>query len=379
MKRAAFFLVLAIVVGGVIASLMARDPGYVLLVYDGFSFETSLWFALLTLVVIYALSKLVFALLGRLANTGSGMRSWNAARRLRQAHEQTLRGVLLLAEGEWGAARAAFLGAISHAEIPLVNYLGAARAASALREPEARDSLLRHAIESTPGSSTAVRLVQVELQLAEGQLAEARAILEGLHGEAPRHALVLRRLVDCYRGLADWPALIALGPELRRNKAFREDEVSVWLRDALLAHFATADADALPALWESVPKKAREDVDLVLAYATALARSGGGEAAEDLVRHALKRGWDTRLVELYGRIDAPGLDRQLGTAESWLRDHPQDAALLLTLGRLALRQASLVKAGDYLRSSLRLDPTPAVYAELGRLWSAENQAQHIGD
>jgi hypothetical protein len=50
--------------------------------------------------------------------------------------------------------------------------------------------------------------------------------------------------------------------------------------------------------------------------------------------------------------------RQLQTAEGWLKDHPQDASLLLTLGRLSLQNRLWGKARDYLESSLRMERNP---------------------
>jgi HemY protein len=59
--------------------------------------------------------------------------------------------------------------------------------------------------------------------------------------------------------------------------------------------------------------------------------------------------------------------KQLQTAESWLKNHTDDAGLLLTLGRLCLQSSLWGKARDYLESSLRLQRNPEACAELARL------------
>ena len=58
---------------------------------------------------------------------------------------------------------------------------------------------------------------------------------------------------------------------------------------------------------------------------------------------------------------------QLQTAEAWLKDHPNDPSLLLTLGRLCLQTSLWGKARDYLESSLRVQRNPEACAELARL------------
>ena len=44
-------------------------------------------------------------------------------------------------------------------------------------------------------------------------------------------------------------------------------------------------------------------------------------------------------------------------AESWLKQHPDDAALLLTLGRLCAQQELWGKAQSYLDASIAVEPT----------------------
>ncbi len=43
MKRGLLLLLVVIAVAGYLGTLIARDPGYVLLAYDGYSMQTSLW------------------------------------------------------------------------------------------------------------------------------------------------------------------------------------------------------------------------------------------------------------------------------------------------------------------------------------------------
>ena len=43
MKRSLIILLVVIVLAGYLGTLIARDPGYVLVTYDGYSLQTSLW------------------------------------------------------------------------------------------------------------------------------------------------------------------------------------------------------------------------------------------------------------------------------------------------------------------------------------------------
>ena len=86
-----------------------------------------------------------------------------------------------------------------------------------------------------------------------------------------------------------------------------------------------------------------------------------------MVRGALKRTYDSHLVRLYGLLRGSDPAKQLHTAEGWLKAHPADASLLLTLGRLCLQNSLWGKARDYFESSLKLERNPETCAELARL------------
>jgi HemY protein len=366
-KRVLVLAFLALIVGGIAASLMVRDPGYVLIVYDRLSFESSLWFALLALVVVYVVGRVAWALGARLFSSRTGLRGWNESRRARQAHEQTLRGVLLLAEGDWNAAREALIGAVARAELPLVNYVGAARAAAAIGDWASCDSLLAHAIESTPGATIGVRLEGAVLRAEHGRFEETRPVLEALHREAPRHPLVLRRLIACYRALGDWSALLGLADALKKSKSVTAEEADGILEEAAVGRLRSAPADAVAGAFEALPKTLKERTAVIAAYCVAVDPTGSVDHAESLVRRALSNRWDDALVDLYGRLRNADASRQTAAAEGWLKSHPENATLLLAAGRIALKRHDWPRARQHFEASLERAATPAVCGELSRL------------
>ena len=60
-------IVVALVVGGLLGTLMVRDPGYVLVAYDNLTFESSVWFTLVVRVTVVAAIVLLIYLSWRLA------------------------------------------------------------------------------------------------------------------------------------------------------------------------------------------------------------------------------------------------------------------------------------------------------------------------
>src|SRR5690606_32056729 len=207
--------------------------------------------------------------------------------------------------------------------------------------------------ESTPGSWLAVGLTQAELQRADGQWEACLATSLQLYRQAPRHPQVLRQLVDCYRHLHDWQAILELAGDLKKQRVMPEAELRALEREAWRGRLA-AGRDDPEALWKSVPRELRRDPALAEAFARALADAGRGSEAEALLRGVLDHAWSAELVGLYGKLVNADPPSQLLAAERWLKERPNDPDLLLALGRISLMNREWAKAREYLEASLRL-------------------------
>jgi HemY protein len=368
----------ALLLGALVGTLVLRDPGYVLISYGTFAFETSIWFFFAVLVGAYLSLRLVLVLIHGTARSGSRLGGWLQSRRGQSARAQTTQGLLHMAEGRWQQARKVLTNAAKKSDAPLVNYLNAARAAQELGDLEGRDALLREAQTSTSGSKFLVGLTQAELQQAEGQWEQCLATLLRLKGEAPRHGRVLKMLLECYEALGDEQALIELLPDARKAKAIDEPAYAELLRSAWSARLRKGSEDPAE-LFERVPKELRKDPDVVGAYADAEAARGTPARTVAPLRAAIGRSWSAPLVARYGATEGESPKAQLAAAEGWLKAHPDDATLLLCLGRLALRNEAWDKAREYFEASLRQAQTPEVYGELGRLCAASGELERSAE
>jgi HemY protein len=119
----------------------------------------------------------------------------------------------------------------------------------------------------------------------------------------------------------------------------------------------------------------RQDAELLLAYAGQLRALGAQEEAEEVLRKALKQGYDARLMRLYGQLRGRDPARQLQTAEGLLKQHPQDPLLLLSLGRLCLQNGLWGKAREYFEISLEFSRSAETCAELARLLASQGDAE----
>lgn len=366
------FAALAVLVGAVLlALLLLEDPGYVLVSYGPWSLETSLSLLVVAVVLGYLLLYVLGRTLAGAWHVPGRVRNWRQRRRHERARTALNHGMLALAEGHWKQAERRLVRRAGASDVALLNYLGAARAAQEQGALERRDHYLHLAHESSPQGDLAVALTQAELQVGRNQLEQALATLTQLRGREPTNTYVLRLLVRIHRELKDWDHLRELLPDLRRQQVFPPPELQQLerriYRELLHRAAVRGDAAALRSTWEQVPRGLRDDAELIGEYARHLIELGGGGEAEPLLRSAIRRQWSDELVHLYGLVEGQEAARQLATAEEWAKEHGKDPVLLLTLGRLSLRNRLWGKARIYLESSLGAGPKAETYKELGAL------------
>lgn len=373
-----YVLILAVVLAATLIGLaVAEQSGYVLIAYKSFRYESSLWTFLALLVVLWAVYLAVRVAMRLLGVSGRVVNPWSRFNRRRRSLLAEENGQRNLAEGHWQQALRHLRRAAELSERPLPHFLGAARAANELGKTEECDELLDHALKREPGAELAVGLTRAQLLINRGDVGQARAVLDKLHQDHPRHHTVLRLLQQLYVSLHDWQALCVLLPELRKERVLQNAELADLERRSWIASLGEAGEQgmgqgerslhALTQRWQNVPSNLRAQPPLVAAYAEQLLRLGAPEEAEDVLRKALKEGYDSRLVYLYGRARGRDGAHQLKTAEGWLKQHGDDPELLLTLGRLSQQNKLWGKAREYLEASIARQRSAETCAELARL------------
>src|SRR6185312_4226398 len=281
-----------------------------------------------------------------------------ARKRELRARRATTQGLIDFAEGRWAMSEKNLMRHATDSEMPLITYIAAARAAQLQGEHERRDSHLRRAFEEIPEAHVAVLLTQAELQIAHKQHEQALATLRRLQEVDPDHAFGLKLLANLYRKLGDWEALRALLPKLHDNPELSRKDVDKFESRAVAALLDRLDAKhtkpSAAELWDGLPRRLKNEPELVRAYARALIRNGEGVKDEEL-------------MALYGLALGEDPKRQLARVEDWLAERGENAALLLTAGRLCVVAKLWGKARGYFEASIMLSGKPEAYEELGKL------------
>lgn len=362
------FVALAVLVASVGVALFALpDPGYVLIGFGKYSLETTLLVFFVMLVTLYLLLRM----LAGLWHAPVRIRRWNYRRETRQLRKLFDGAIIELVEGRPERAERKLARLAYANETPLDVYLSAARVANRIGAQDRRDYYLKLALERHPKAEIAIAVTQAELQLAQSQTDQAQTTLTRLRALSPRNSQLMRLLMQLYLQQKDWQQLRNLLPDLQHSQILNSEQwqrlaVQVY-REQLRELGASQDLEAVKSGWKQLPPRLQQDEGVQSVYVQELLRLGAHEHAEKVLREQLRQAWNPRLVYTYGDVAAEDSVSQLRIAEGWLDQHPDDPVLLLTLGKISLRNTLWGKARSYLESSIARQPTPEAYRLLGAL------------
>lgn len=366
------------------------DPGYLLIAFGNYSFETSL-VAIVALLLVLTLFYKTLLLLLRTVNPKWVVRWGQQIRRRRKAksRSKTLEGLLFFARRNWRSSYQYLTKGMVDDDATVVNYLSAAWAAHQLGEKEQWQQCLDDAESQYPMARSTINFVRAQLLFKSNQLEQCLAILEQSRKSSVNDASLLNLLKEVYIKLDDWRKLEELLPTLQLHKLVDAEELErIQVRLFMERLYGASSsqstinnendasvAEALHKVWNSAAPKIKSDPKVVRHYVQLLISAGAMTVAAKVIEAALSRTWDDDLIALYGAEAFAHGSKQLLVAENWLKPRPANAVLLLALGRICLRNELWGKARSYFEASLKIAPGREVYGELSRLLGNLGEAE----
>lgn len=384
MKGALWLLALFLI--AVAVTLAARyNSGYVLVVAQPYRIELSLNLLAALLLVIFFIAYFVVRLAVVTFRLPAEVSGFRLRRRREKARMMMLDGLRAFFEGRYAKAEKASATVLEMKESPSVSALNAmiaARSAHELRNYSRRDELITMAKASAPKEVTLLLMTQAELLLDEHRPEEALKILHSLpHAGTRRHTGALRLELKAQQRLKNWEAVLDLLGQLDQRNAVDKVVMRQLRLQARMESLKSTmlNPQALKEYWKNISSADKKDSKLAAAAARAYAAMGDCVTAHQIIEESLNAQWDPELAGLYATCPGSDAISQIEHAEAWLKSHPNDACLLLALGKLCVNCELWGKAQNYLEASLSVDPDyPAhlalaqLYEKLGRLELAKD-------
>lgn len=394
MKKLVILLSGFLLVGIGFGYLVSLDSGYVLFSWANYTLETSFWFFNILLATFFISAYLILRLVLLLIGSDWRVNEWRKQRRSKRGQRQTTRGFLSLAQGQWRSAERQLTQAATLGDNPLINYLGAARAAYEQGNMDKSDQWLKEAGQSTKGAELAVAITQIQLLISRGQTEQALAIVLRLRKQNPKHKHLLKMHIKVLRELDDWVGLKELLPTVRKvTKLIPQDKLKELEEKVVVQLMQRAargqgsmipgagQAELIKEIYDDAPRSVKHSVEVVRCYVDLLLQLNQPGKAEQVLRSVLPSVWHDDLICQYGRLKGDDFPQQLLFAEQQLQERTNDPMLLLALGRIANRAGSEDKAQEYLEAATKIKALPDVHTELGYLFTKkgefENACQHF--
>lgn len=381
MRKTLLAVIIVLFVGGLIGLIMKQDPGYVMISFQGLTIEMSVWILLIIIGLGYLCTALIFKVVWVSLHPNSSLSRLTGGLSQKRALKSTIKGMLELAGGNWRKAEKLLTQSADKVTYPLLNFIGAAYAASEQEEHERSKELLRKAHQTAPEAEFAIGFVQSQLQMKQGHYEGALASLKRLHSMKPKHRQTLKMLVSVYTKLKDWEALQELTPALKKHGIYNDNNLLELERNAFLAlleklkfrHKTGQNPEQLVHDLQNIWKKLdilAKDESMQTLYACTLIEFGNESEAENFIRYSLNDTWSDELAGVYGQLTKVSLQAALKNVETWIRRHTESAPLYLSAGRICQRLQLWGKARDYYSKALRYDSTSESLVELTRLLEA---------
>ncbi|MBM3117667.1 heme biosynthesis HemY N-terminal domain-containing protein [Jeongeupia naejangsanensis] len=350
------------------------NTGYALLFVPPWRIEISLNVFIVGILVLVA----ALYLLARVVAELGGLPDRVKAYRLRKARDASVQlerdARIAFFEGRYQRAERlageAFT-ASRETEAFAVNGILAARAAHLMRDFAKRDQYFVRLRERLGPRHLALAMTMAELYLDERRNQDAELALAEARSISPKLTAMLKLELRLRQREDNADAIVKLVDQLAKSDALDAGQAQAIRLQAYqnVLHRQPKTPRELRDWWNKLPAIDRCAPTLVAALADAYAAQGEPAAARDAIEAALAQNWSSELAERYGTLGLEGdaLASQLQQAENWLKQHPNDPQLLLTLGRLCTARALWGKAQTYFEASIAVAPSALAHTELAAL------------
>ncbi|CAM5401563.1 heme biosynthesis HemY N-terminal domain-containing protein [Eoetvoesiella caeni] len=364
--------VLALAVG--LAVVLREHSGNVLIIAQPWRIELSLALAVLLVLAAFVVLYAVLRIIAWIVSGPERFRSWRGLRAQKRDHELLETGWINVLEGRYTEAEQDLAKLLDRTRITNTKVLAGlarARAAHHLGEYDRRDEALavaRNTAGNEPRLKEAAATVAAEMYLDQNRPQDALALLQPLHTVSSRHLNATRLLLRAYRQLHDYDRVYELTRLLLRRGAIDKAEAVQLVEVSVAARLRAAGLDGFKIIWNDLRADEKTLPDIALAAAQLHDDAGRHEEAGRLLEAALNVKPDTRLLNAYSQCPPDQVARRLNKAETWLKSHPDNSALLAALGNLCLTGQLWGPGERYLLRSMKIRSDVRIHALLGNLY-----------
>ncbi len=369
------YLLIGLILGLGLVLAIRGDAGYVLIVFQGWSLETTVW--ILFGVVILGLAGVGFLLrvLSALVGTPATITKWRNQQRDR-AQTNALEAALKFSVLENPTAAADPLKRAFKQESSTWRALALVKNALARGDFKRAETLLSQAQNNSDDAETEVTLktLQAELAWHQGDFIGAKNLLAQVvdRTDAPFVSLRLALLVDTQLGHHKACIETLLNPTIAQHTPAQQHAREL-LQSARAYFEHSLNAKESMALYRQLPKPSQQSADVTQALFDSLLGSDDPSQAVSMMQSIHKKGWPVEALRSIAHAPSVALrDLSAKQAITILGDHKETAIGHLLQGRIAAIAKIWGVAKTHLETSYQLDEQAFTARSIAQVYVAMN-------
>ncbi|MCY4094158.1 MAG: tetratricopeptide repeat protein [Gammaproteobacteria bacterium] len=372
--RVVVVLVIALL-AALLGTWIADDAGYVVIGFQGWEIATTVWAAVTAVLVLSLAVYFLVRLLNLVLLRNTKIADWFSAKRSLSSQRQTLLALEAETNGNTIEAIRLLVAAGQQSPNPILHFLRASELAERIGATEKAVELRSNAAKLGDGELLVFRRLNDALELLKeqdrrGGLRALRRLLEDHPNCAPALLALIR---NCHE-IGDWIGALEYLNVLSRLSFVADEEIYELYITSWIGRIRQVDPLKIANVWHAVPRKLKQDPAILGEYVDALRAKGDITKAVHELERAVNRRWNSQLVIQFGKLEGDA-EKQLKTAEGWMVEHRDDAALHLTVGRLHLRLQHTEDARRHIERGVSLGGDVGAKFELAELYAESGDIQ----
>ncbi|AKH37951.1 MULTISPECIES: heme biosynthesis protein HemY [Nitrosomonas] len=371
--------VLALFAAAVAVVIAAQyNNGSVLIIVPPYKIELTINIFIISLIAAFFIFYLLVRLIARIL----GLKRHLHHKKIR---ESMLAAVKTFFEEHYDKAEKAAATVLKLKSPPVISAVNAVIAAHAAHRQgnySQRDHYLNIAEQKAP-QEKALRLVtQAELLLEEGRHEEALNALRSLYSIGGlQSTAVLQLELKAQQMAQHWDEVLELTDILEKRYPVDRTLIEHIKHHAHVENIKKygSNLELLNKYWNKLYPAERLDSRLAAVAARAYMALNEVSTAQKIIEQSIDAKLDPELITLYANCLYGSVSWQIQRAEGWLSKHPNNAELLLTLGKLCTYCELWGKAQNYLEASLSIEPSRAAHLALAQLFEKLDKPELAAD
>ena len=365
---------ICLIIASVLGIMIHQDSGSVVIHWHQWQIESSVWLWVFLIFFLIFLVYIWLKIWHAALRIPERLHYWKANRRLTQSQKQSERGFCALAEGNWREAEKYLIKGVMQGAPPLMNYMGAARAAYEMGDVEQSEIYFAQASQSSLDADKAVMMTKVQMYIKHGCFDQAFLILEHLHERFPKHKGVTAMLAKWYEHQEDYLALAPLLPSVKKMGVFEKKHVAALENKAMTSQMMalkeSSSKEALVDFWEDLPNVKKEDEAYVHLYLEGLKKVGAFDLMRVLVQKHVKKFNTFHLLEYFIPSSGESLHKQIDWLEGLIKKHGEHCDILQCLANHYIVNHTWGLAKEILKQLISKNPTLKCLTQLADVHDA---------